>query len=66
MTEENAPPSEPGGPPRGRNKRLTALSEEADRGTDFVENITRETNKVENENMGKTIQGLNEINLNQN
>ena len=61
MTNENAPPSDTRGPPRGRNKRITALSEEAGRDADFVENITKEKSKMKDENIGKTIRGLSEI-----
>ena len=65
MTEENAPHSDTEVLHMGETKTLAALSEEAAKSQEFVENIVRETYKVEGENMGKTNRGLNEINLNQ-
>ena len=54
MTNENAPPSDTRGPPHGRNKRISALSEEPGRAADSVDNKSKEKSKMKNENIGRT------------
>ena len=65
MTEENAPDSDTEVLHVGETKTLAALTEETARGQEFVEDIVKETYKVENDNVSKSNRGLNEINLNQ-
>ena len=66
MTNKNAPPSDTRGPPRGRNKRISALSEKPGRDADSVDNMTKEKSKMKNENIGKNIRDPSEIIMIQN
>ena len=53
MTEENAPDSDTEVLHVDKTKTLAALTEETARGKEFVENIVKETYKVEVKIMGK-------------
>ena len=54
MTEENALDSDTEVLHVGETKTLVALTEETARGQEFVDNIVKETYKVEDQKVGKT------------